>query len=310
MKIVVTGGAGYIGSVLVPLLLSEGHQVTVIDNFMYGQTPLLDCCDRPSLTVIRGDVRDPRVVQDAVRGADAVLPLACLTGAPICSRDPWSATAINFDAIKTLGETLSPAQMMIFPSTNSGYGVGEAGIECNEDTPLRPVSLYGRLKVDVESFLLDKGSFVTFRFATLFGTSPRMRLDLLVNDFTYRAVNDRSVVLFEPHFKRNYLHVRDAARAFAHVLANYDRMKGRPYNVGLSDANISKQELCDRIALQVPGFQVITADVGKDPDQRNYIVSNARIESTGFRPAFGLDEGIRDLVKGFQIVRRNQYGNG
>jgi nucleoside-diphosphate-sugar epimerase len=260
--------------------------------------------------VIRGDVRDPRVVQDAVRGADAVLPLACLTGAPICSRDPWSATAINFDAIKTLGETLSPAQMMIFPSTNSGYGVGEAGIECNEDTPLRPVSLYGRLKVDVESFLLDKGSFVTFRFATLFGTSPRMRLDLLVNDFTYRAVNDRSVVLFEPHFKRNYLHVRDAARAFAHVLANYDRMKGRPYNVGLSDANISKQELCDRIALQVPGFQVITADVGKDPDQRNYIVSNARIESTGFRPAFGLDEGIRDLVKGFQIVRRNQYGNG
>jgi nucleoside-diphosphate-sugar epimerase len=310
VKIVVTGGAGYIGSVLVPLLLSEGHQVTVIDNFMYGQTPLLDCCDRPSLTVIRGDVRDPRVVQDAVRGADAVLPLACLTGAPICSRDPWSATAINFDAIKTLGETLSPAQMMIFPSTNSGYGVGEAGIECNEDTPLRPVSLYGRLKVDVESFLLDKGSFVTFRFATLFGTSPRMRLDLLVNDFTYRAVNDRSVVLFEPHFKRNYLHVRDAARAFAHVLANYDRMKGRPYNVGLSDANISKQELCDRIALQVPGFQVITADVGKDPDQRNYIVSNARIESTGFRPAFGLDEGIRDLVKGFQIVRRNQYGNG
>jgi nucleoside-diphosphate-sugar epimerase len=310
VKIVVTGGAGYIGSVLVPLLLGEGHLVTVIDNFMYGQTPLLDCCDRPSLTVIRGDVRDPRVVQDAVRGADAVLPLACLTGAPICSRDPWSATAINFDAIKTLGETLSPAQMMIFPSTNSGYGVGEAGIECNEDTPLRPVSLYGRLKVDVESFLLDKGSFVTFRFATLFGTSPRMRLDLLVNDFTYRAVNDRSVVLFEPHFKRNYLHVRDAARAFAHVLANYDRMKGRPYNVGLSDANISKQELCDRIALQVPGFQVITADVGKDPDQRNYIVSNARIESTGFRPAFGLDEGIRDLVKGFQIVRRNQYGNG
>jgi nucleoside-diphosphate-sugar epimerase len=309
VRIVVTGGAGYIGSVLVPLLLRDGHEVTVVDNFMYGQTSLLDCCDNVKLTVIRGDVRDGRVLADVVKKADAVLPLACLTGAPICSRDPLTATAVNFDAVKAITEMLSPSQMMIFPSTNSGYGVGEAGIACDEHTPLRPVSLYGRLKVELESLILDRGTFVTFRFATLFGTSPRMRLDLLVNDFTYRAVTDRCVVLFEPHFKRNYLHVRDAARAFAHVLGHYDCMKGRAYNVGLSDANISKAELCERIAQQVPGFQFIEAEVGKDPDQRNYIVSNARIEATGFKPAFGLDAGITELIKGYQIVRRMQYAN-
>jgi nucleoside-diphosphate-sugar epimerase len=309
VRIVVTGGAGYIGSVLVPLLLGDGHEVTVLDNFMYGQTSLLDCCDRPGLTVIRGDVRDPRVLAEIVPRADAVLPLACLTGAPICSRDPWTARAVNFDAVKAITDALSPSQRMIFPSTNSGYGVGESGICCDEDTPLRPVSLYGRLKVDLESLILDRGAFVTFRFATLFGVSPRMRLDLLVNDFTYRAVTDRSVVLFEPHFKRNYLHVRDAARAFVHALAHYDGMKGRPYNVGLSDANLSKMELCELIARQAPGFQIVTSEHGTDPDQRNYIVSNARIEATGFTPAFGLEGGIAELIKGFQIIRRSQYAN-
>jgi nucleoside-diphosphate-sugar epimerase len=309
LRIVVTGGAGYIGSVLVPLLLNDGHDVTVVDSFLYGQTTLLDCCDRPSLSVMKGDVRDARLMADLVRSADAVLPLACLTGAPICSRDPWTAKAVNFDAVKCIADMLSPSQLMIFPSTNSGYGVGEADIHCDEDTPLRPVSLYGRLKVDIESLLLDRGTFVTFRFATLFGISPRMRLDLLVNDFTYRAVTDRSVVLFEPHFKRNYLHVRDAARAFLHVLANYEQMKGRPYNVGLSDANLSKLELCEIIKRHVPGFEFVIAEVGKDPDQRNYIVSNARIEATGFKPAYGLEEGIRELVKGYQIVRRTHYAN-
>jgi len=293
----------------VPLLLNEGHDVHVIDNFMYGQTPLLDCCLDPRLTLSRGDVRDARVLRDAVSGADAVLPLACLTGAPICSKDPWTATAVNFDAVKAIADMLSPSQLLVFPSTNSGYGVGESGIFCDEETPLRPVSLYGRLKVDLETMLLDRGSFVTFRFATLFGTSPRMRLDLLVNDFVYRAVTDRSVVLFEPHFKRNYLHVRDAARAFVHALANYEFMKGRPFNVGLSDSNISKMELCELIARHVPGFQTLVAETGKDPDQRNYIVSNARIESTGFKPAFSLDGGVRELVKGYQILRRVDYAN-
>jgi nucleoside-diphosphate-sugar epimerase len=309
VRIVVTGGAGYIGSVLVPMLLRDGHDVTVIDNLMYNQTSLLDCCDRPTLKIVNGDVRDGRVLSDHIPQADAVIPLACLTGAPICARDPWAAQAVNHDAVRNIAEMLSPSQMMIFPSTNSGYGIGQADLHCDEETPLRPVSLYGRLKVELESFLLDKGRFVTFRFATLFGTSPRMRLDLLVNDFTYRAVTDRFVVLFESHFKRNYLHVRDAARAFIHVLANYDAMKGRPYNVGLSDANLSKLELCEMIRCHVPAFQIVQAPLGEDPDKRNYIVSNARIEGTGFRTQFGLREGIGELVKGYTILRRNQYAN-
>jgi nucleoside-diphosphate-sugar epimerase len=309
VRILVTGGAGYIGSVLVPLLLCDGHDVTVIDNFLYGQTSLLDCCDQRAFSIIQGDVRDTRLLADLVPKADAVLPLACLTGAPACARDPWTARAVNFDAVAAIEEMLSPSQLMIFPSTNSGYGVGEAKIHCDEDTPLRPVSLYGRLKVDLEARLLDRGRYVTFRFATLFGVSPRMRLDLLVNDFTYRAVTDRVVVLFEAHFTRNYLHVRDAARAFVHVLANYDAMKGRPYNVGLSDANLSKLELCELIRLQIPSFQIVTADVGEDPDKRNYIVSNDRIEATGFRPCRSLQAGIGELVKGYKIVRRSQYAN-
>jgi nucleoside-diphosphate-sugar epimerase len=208
-----------------------------------------------------------------------------------------------------LAEGLSADQRLIFPSTNSGYGIGQEGIHCDENTPLKPVSLYGRLKVDVEALLLDTGRFVTFRFATLFGVSPRMRVDLLVNDFTYRAVTDRCVVLFEAHFKRNYLHVRDAARAFIHVLENYDAMKGRPYNVGLSDANLSKQELCEVIKRHVPDFYFTEAKLGEDPDKRNYIVSNGRIESTGFLPCTSLDDGIDELIRGYQILRQNQFAN-
>jgi nucleoside-diphosphate-sugar epimerase len=309
VRILVTGGAGYIGSVLVPSLLADGHEVIVIDSFMYNQTPLLDCCVYPKLRIIRGDVRDSKLVGDLLPKIDAVLPLACLVGAPLCDKDPWAAKSVNHDAIKMIAEQLSPRQMMVFPSTNSGYGVGESGLHCDEDTPLRPISTYGRLKVDLEKYLLDRGSFVTFRFATLFGTGPRMRLDLLVNDFTYRAVVDKFVVLFEPHFKRNYLHVRDAGRAFVHALGNYEVMKGKPYNVGLSDANISKWELCEVIKKYIPAFTFLVAEVGKDPDQRNYIVSNKRIESTGYRTSIGLDDGVQELIRGYQIIRRNQYAN-
>jgi nucleoside-diphosphate-sugar epimerase len=309
LRILVTGGAGYIGSVLVPLLLGEGHEVTVLDNFMYGQSSLLDCCVDPRLTIVRGDVRDDRLVPGLVAKADAVLPLACLTGAPICAREPAAAQAINRDAVRAIADLMSPRQLMVFPSTNSGYGVGEADIRCDEETPLRPVSLYGRLKVEIESLLLDRGRVVTFRFATLFGVSPRMRLDLLVNDFTYRAVKDRFIVLFEPHFKRNYLHVRDAAGAFVHALDSYESMRGRPYNVGLSEANLSKWELCEAIRKHVGGFYFVAAEVGEDPDKRNYIVSNARIEQTGFKPAIDLDRGIAELVKGYQIVHRGAYSN-
>ena len=309
VRILVTGGAGYIGSLLVPVLLAEGHDVTVVDNFLYGQSSLLEACLEPRLTIVRGDVRDERLMSSLVPGVDAVLPLACLTGAPICAREPAAAQAINRDAVRAIASLMSPRQMMVFPSTNSGYGVGEADIHCDEDTPLRPISLYGRLKVEIESWLLDRGNCVTFRFATLFGVSPRMRLDLLVNDFTYRAVTDRFVVLFEPHFKRNYLHVRDAGKAFLHAIAHYGTMKGRPYNVGLSNANLSKWELCETIQKQVPEFQFVAAEIGEDPDKRNYVVSNARIEATGFAPSVALDRGIEELVKGYQVLRRNQYSN-
>ena len=308
MKILVTGGAGYIGSILVPKLLGEGHEVTVLDSFIYQQTPLLDCCCNPRLTILRGDVRDARLLKELVSKADAILPLACLTGAPLCARDPIAATAVNRDAVKAIADMMSREQMLIYPCTNSGYGIGQEGIECDEETPLRPVSLYGQLKVEAESYVLERGC-LTFRFATVFGASPRMRLDLLVNDFTYRAVNDGFVVLFEAHFKRNYLHVQDAAAAFMHSLKNYGKMKGRPYNVGLSEANLSKWELCQAIQRHVPRFTFLISEVGKDPDQRNYIVSNARIEATGFQPAVGLDAGLRELVKAYQVIRRQQFSN-
>ena len=309
MNILVTGGAGYIGSVLVPALLAEGHDVTVLDSFMYQQTSLLDCCHDKKLKIIRGDVRDNKLLSKLVPKADAIFPLACLVGAPICDRDPEAAKGVNFDAVKNIADLMSVKQLLIFPCTNSGYGIGQADIYCNEDTPLQPISVYGRLKVEIESILLKNCNSVTFRFATLFGTSPRMRLDLLVNDFTYRAVTDRVIVLFEPHFKRNYLHVRDAARVFIHTLDNFEQMKGRPYNVGLSDANLSKWELCEQIKQRVLDFTVIVSEVGQDPDKRNYIVSNERIEATGYKPLYSLGDGIDELIKGYQIIRRNQFSN-
>lgn len=309
MKILITGGAGYIGSVLTPMLLNQGHEVTVLDNFMYKQTSLLDVCHSPKFHIVRGDVRDDGLVKKLVSQADVIFPLACLTGAPLCKQDPTGAQNINYDGVRKIHDAKSKDQLLIFPCTNSGYGVGQEGIFCDENTPMRPISLYGKLKVELEDYLLQKGNCLTFRFATVFGVSPRMRLDLLVNDFTYRAVSDKFIVLFEPHFKRNYLHVRDAAGAFIHAMTNYDKMKGKPYNVGLSDANISKAELCEVIRKELPDFRVMVSDVGEDPDKRNYIVSNERIEATGFRTQVGLREGIQELVKGFQIIKRNEYAN-
>lgn len=309
MKILVTGGAGYIGSILVPQLLQKGNEVVVVDNFMYKQTPLLDCCHDDKLTIINGDARDRNLISAQIKKVDAILALACLTGAPLCAKDPLAAQSTNFDAVKMLLDLRSKSQMMIFPTTNSGYGVGEKGKFCTEETPLRPVSLYGKLKVEIEKILLDSGDVITFRFATVFGVSPRMRLDLLVNDFVYRAVNDRFMVLFEAHFKRNYLHVRDAVRAFMHGLDNYGKMKGQPFNVGLSDANLSKAELCEEIKKQLPSFYFTEAPVGEDVDKRDYIVSNAKIEATGFRTQYSLQAGIAELVRGYQIIKRNQYAN-
>lgn len=306
--VLVTGGAGYLGSILVPTLLARGCAVTAVDNFLYGQTSLLDCCAYENFTVVRGDVRDERLMLPLLKKADVIMPLACLVGAPLCAQKPIEARSINLDAILMLLKNASKAQRFISPTTNSGYGVGQAGVFCTEETPMNPISLYGVLKVELEQALLAAGA-VSLRLATVCGVSPRMRLDLLVNDFTYRAVVDRFVVLFEAHFKRNYIHVRDVARAFCHALDHFDEMRGQPYNVGLSDANLSKMELCQEIQKQIPDFTVMEAPIGKDPDQRNYIVSNAKIEATGYQPQVSIQRAIAELIKGYQVVRRNQHAN-
>ena len=309
MKILVTGGAGYLGSVMVPRLLAEGHEVVVLDNFMYGQTPLLDVCHNSKFTIVRGDARDKKLVEKLMKDCGAIFPLACLTGAPLCAKDPVGAQTILVDAVKLIVDLSSKEQRIIFPTTNSGYGIGEKGKFCTEETPLRPISIYGRLKCDAEKAVLDSGHGITLRLATAFGASPRMRLDLLVNDFVYRAVYDRFVILFEAHFKRNFIHTRDVAKAFIHGLNHFEKMKNEAYNVGLSDANLSKMELCEEIKKYVPDFYFVEAAVGEDPDKRDYIVSNEKIEKTGFKPDMSLSSGIAELVKTYQILKRNQYAN-
>ena len=309
MKILVTGAAGYIGSVLVPELLKKKYEVIAVDSFIYNQTSLLGSCHDDKLTIIRGDARDKKLIAEHIKKVDAIFPLACLTGAPLCSKDPFNAKAVNFDAVKMILDLRSKKQPIIFPTTNSGYGIGQKGIHCTEETPLRPVSFYGKLKVELEKILLDSGNCITLRLATAFGISSRMRLDLLVNDFTYRAVMDRYLILFQAHFKRNYIHVRDVAKAFVHSLERFDKMKNEPYNVGLSDSNLDKRELCEEIEKQVPGFYFVESEIGEDPDKRDYIVSNAKIEKTGFKPDVSLKEGIAELIKGYQIIRQNKFSN-
>ena len=307
--ILVTGGAGYLGSVLVPALLAEKHRVTVLDNFLYEQASLNAVCSDPNFEVCRGDARDEATLGRLLKSADAIIPLAALVGAPLCDSDSVGAVTTNRDAILTLTRLASREQRILLPVSNSGYGIGQPGKFCTEESPLRPVSLYGRTKVEAERAVLDRGNAISFRLATVFGMSPRMRIDLLVNDFVYRAVHDRAVVLFEAHFKRNYIHVRDVARAFVHGIDGFDDMKNQPYNVGLSDANLSKAELCRKIQEHLPKFCFLEAPVGEDPDKRDYIVSNEKIERTGFRPAYSLDDGIRELIKGYRMLRNSVYGN-
>lgn len=308
-EVLVTGGAGYIGSMLVPELLAAGFGVTVLDNLMYRQNSLAHACAHPRFQFVRGDVRISAAMKPLLARADIVIPLAALVGAPACERDPVSARTVNRDAILWMLQQTAASQLVLMPTTNSAYGTGEQANQCTENSPLNPISQYAKEKVEVEQELMARDNSISFRLATVFGMSPRMRVDLLVNDFTYRAVHDRFVVLFESHFKRNYIHVRDVARAFLHALSNYDRMKGGIYNVGLSDANLSKEELCQRIRRHLPDFVYMNAPVGKDPDQRNYIVSNAKIEATGFRPAHSLDDGINELIKGYQMLSNTRYGN-
>jgi nucleoside-diphosphate-sugar epimerase len=308
-NILVTGGAGYLGSTMVPDLLAAGHHVTVVDNFMFKQASLNHCAYHSKFKVIKGDIRTEATMAPLLKEADVVIPLAALVGAPLCSLDPVGATSTNHDAISLMLRLLSKQQMVLMPTTNSAYGTGDENNFCTEDSPLRPISQYAIEKVAVEKELMQHENAISFRLATVFGMSPRMRIDLLVNDFTYRAVNDRFVVLFESQFKRNYIHVRDVSRAFQHGLKNFEKMKGQVYNVGLSDANVSKKELCEHIQKKVPDFVFIDAPVGKDPDQRNYIVSNAKLEATGYKPEFSLDRGIEELIKGYKMIKNALYGN-
>ncbi len=309
MHILITGGAGYLGSVLTPTLLALGHQVTVLENFLWQQNSLLDCCQYDQFQVVRGDCRDERSLKDIMSKVDLIIPLAALVGAPLCNQDRVGAQSINSDAVRLICSLASPNQRVIIPTTNSGYGIGESGKFCTEETPLRPISLYGTTKCEAEAAVLERENGLSFRLATVFGSAPRMRIDLLVNDFVYRAVNDRAVVIFEGHFKRNYIHIRDVAKAFVHSIENFETMKGRPYNVGLDDANLSKLELCAEIQKQLPQFVYLEAPIGEDPDKRDYIVSNARLAATGFKPEWSLERGIRELIKAYKIIRNNQFGN-
>lgn len=307
--VLITGGAGYIGSVLSRELLERGCRVTVLDNFAYRQNSLLDCCAFDSFQVVRGDCRDERLLTDLLRDADVLVPLAALVGAPLCERDRIGAYTVNVEAVQMLCKLSSPQQRILFPVTNSGYGIGQPGVPCTEDSPLRPISLYGETKVKAERAVLDRGNAITLRLATVFGASPRMRLDLLVNDFVWRAVHDRAVVVFEGHCTRNYIHIRDVVRAFLHAMDRFETMKDQPYNVGLDNANLSKLELCREIQRVLPQFVFFEAPIGEDPDKRDYLVSNQRLLATGYRPEWSLERGLRELIKCYQVLRGTAYGN-
>lgn len=308
-RILVTGGAGYIGSILVPVLLNAGYKVTVVDSLMYNQISLLDCCNNPNFDFIKGSICDESLMSSLIPKFDVIIPLAAIVGAPACKKDLTLAKLVNYDAMVMMIKKISAAQKVLFPTTNSGYGIGEKDKFCTEETPLRPISEYGKWKVEIEKMLLDRGTAVTFRLATGFGASPRMRIDLLVNNFVYRAVKDGFIVLFEEHFRRNYIHVRDIAKAFIFGIENYEKMKGEPFNVGLSSANLTKRQLCEKIKEYIPNFYIHSSPVGEDPDKRDYIVSNAKIESLGWKPDYSLDDGIKELIKAYHILNLSQFSN-
>jgi nucleoside-diphosphate-sugar epimerase len=308
-KVLITGGAGYLGSTLVPRLLEHGHRVVVLDDFRYGETSLLACVSDERFEAVRGDARDERVVRRLMRDADVIIPLAAIVGAPACERASFAAISTNTDAVVMLDKVRSRGQRILFPTTNSGYGRTAGVALCTEESPLKPISLYGRTKVEAEQALLDSGGAVTFRLATVFGVSPRLRLDLLVNDFTWRAYRDRTLVLYEAEFVRNFVAVRDVAALFTWAIEREPALPDGPYNFGLSDANYSKRELCQIIQRAVPAFAWIESAVGTDPDQRNYRVSNAKVEAAGFPATIPVDQGIAELLKAFTMISPLRYGN-
>ena len=309
MKILVTGGSGYIGSILVPELIKLNHEVTVLDNFMYKQSSLNHLCVFENFEIINGDIRDKNLIKSLLKTNDLIIPLAAIVGAPLCSKDPFSAQSINHDAIAEMIKDASKDQLIIMPTTNSAYGTGDKNNYCDENSILKPISKYAIDKVEIEKLLMARENSISYRLATVFGMSPRMRIDLLVNDFTYRAYHDSALIIFEGHFKRNYIHIRDVVNSFIHAINNMDQMKGEIYNVGLSDANLSKTELCHEIKKHLSNFTFVEEKIKKDPDQRNYIVSNEKIEKTGFLPEYSLSDGIKELIKGYTMLKNQNFGN-
>jgi nucleoside-diphosphate-sugar epimerase len=308
-RVLVTGGAGYLGSILCEHLLQAGHRVTVFDNLQFGQQPHYHLCSNERYQFIFGDVRDEQALRAVAKDADVIIPLAAVVGAPACDRDPWAAKAVNLEAIKLINDLRSPSQLLIYPNTNSGYGTQSGETYCTEDTPLEPISLYGRTKCEAEQYVLQSPNVITLRLATVFGLSPRQRIDLLVNNFTYMAVMEGYIIIFEKHFKRNFVHVRDVADCFLHCINNAAKMAGRPYNVGLDSANVSKEELALKIKEAVPNFFIHFSELGSDPDKRNYLVSNQRLRDAGFEATRSLEAGIRELVKGYQFLKRSPLKN-
>lgn len=308
-RVLITGAAGYLGSVLCEHLLRDGYPVLAVDNLLYNQHSLFHFCANPAFEFVRGDARDEALMKRLVPQADILIPLAAIVGAPACERDPWSARTVNYEAIRLMNTIRSKEQLVIYPTTNSGYGTKSGDVFCTEDTPLEPITLYGQVKVQAELELLGSPNAITLRLATVFGMSPRMRLDLLVNHFTYAAVTDGYIVIFEKDFKRNYVHIRDVADCFLHAIRNSGTMIGKSYNVGLDAANLSKEELALTVKKYVPGFFIHFSEVGSDPDKRNYIVSNKRLREAGFEAKRTIDDGVQELLKGYRMLGRGLFKN-
>ena len=308
-RVLVTGAAGYTGSVLCEHLLDGGYEVVAMDNLMHRQMSLFHLCSNPKFNFLAGDARDERLLTELVKSADVIIPLAAIVGAPACDRDPFLAESVNLESIRLLNRLRSQEQLVIFPNTNSGYGSVSTDGFCTEDTPLTPISVYASTKADAEKELLDSPNVITLRLATVFGMSPRMRLDLLVNHFTHEAVKSGYIVIYEKDFKRNYIHIRDVADCYLHCIENARAMVGKPYNAGLENANLSKEELALAIQNRVPGFYIHFSELGQDPDKRNYIVSNQRLSETGFDASRSLDQGIEELLKGYRMLGSGLLAN-
>ena len=308
-KVLITGGAGYIGSVLTPLLLKEKFHVTVIDNLLYDQSSLLDNFVNENFNFIRGDVTNFSLLKDLINQNDIIIPLAAIVGAPACDLHPGTAKLVNYDTSLEINTYLKDEHLLIYPNTNSGYGISNTKKYCDELSPLNPISQYAKEKVEIEKLFLKRSNTITFRLATVFGMSLRMRTDLLVNDFVKKALLDSYITLFEHNFRRNFIHVRDVANAFLFAIKNNDKMKGNSFNIGLSEANLTKLELAKLIKKQLPKLEINLSDYAVDKDKRDYFVSNEKIESLGWKADYSLEFGIKELIRGYTSMKFNNYSN-